>query len=880
MFNLIFIGLSLGLFAFVLFFFADGSRKCEEKQEYKGPGVGGSNPVAAGPGSSGLFTSGSVKTLLFSGSALLIFSVYLFVRSYWDFIPDYWKFASLAIVTTLIYGTGCRLWRLKTTPKTATTLLLLGLALVPFNVYAGNVLVFGRTLSADWSWFIGSVLFLPLALTTAKMIPIAPLGFLIGGSVLSAAFFGVRSWQGSEALQSAALAASTLIVLIVRVLNKSDEDIETGLMVLVHSGLLAVFAFLSFHRFFWAGPGQLETMATLIFFGASHALISRYYEPSYAYPASVSFVAATIFFVRFLGVPLYKYGYFLIPAGMASLLRAWTFERGKREELAKPYFLAGQLSLAASLIALAPAFSLSVHPGMGPLMIVLFAATAAYAAGGALYREPFYTYASGIVLLFVTWTMVWSHSLDFSFGILYFTAAACGFLLFGFAGGYADEDQIGQPLTVLGLATLSISVAMLAGRWGSQLMETGTLMSQMSPSQLDAGLWTGIMSLAAYGFLAAVKKKEGFLYPALVSATWVYICCLQKVSLPIDLLHMSGIVMAALAVHYALESLGKSESARCFALWGQMAAVFIGWGALASQSSQGTAALLLCALCFLPGLWRGSAVHAVLFLAALYTADYLWYSQLGGVLGIISWAEYALQLILVNLAVICLRTILTYARPQVSIEPFRVFGLMFSVLSLVLSLHDVNIAWQVFLVYGIVGLTVSYLHYEGRYAHIPWILILAACELFLKARHVEYIEAYTLPVAIFMLAAGRAVGTQNKGMRDFLYGMAQIMIYAPSSIQAMNETWEWHGIFLGVSSLSMMVYGIHQRSRIIVFPSFCILIGNGLLQSRQYFLTVPRWIYLGLGGITLLTLGGLFEFQREVIYKVKDRFSQTVEEWD
>ena len=58
------------------------------------------------------------------------------------------------------------------------------------------------------------------------------------------------------------------------------------------------------------------------------------------------------------------------------------------------------------------------------------------------------------------------------------------------------------------------------------------------------------------------------------------------------------------------------------------------------------------------------------------------------------------------------------------------------------------------------------------------------------------------------------------------------------------------------------------------------LVANGFVQSRQFFLTVPRWIYLGAGGLTLLSLGGLFEFQRELLDKVRTKTSGALEGWD
>jgi hypothetical protein len=662
-------------------------------------------------------------------------------------------------------------------------------------------------------------------------------------------------------------------------LSRAEESVKKELILVLNAAVAGTFLVLGFERFFWEASTQTPTVATLLVLGATLAVMSRTLSAAYAYAAAICFLGAGVVLLRHLHVPLYKCGYSFVPIGLICLLRAWTFERSNRAALANLYFYAGHLALVGSLLAILPTYIYHGQANLGSLLGILLGLMAVYSLGGGLYRQSFYTYAGGAALLFVTWTLIWHRNADFSIGVLFFTATACLLLLAGFIGEQTNEEQIGAPLTLLGLGTLSLAIALLAGKWGNQFLTTGKLLETLPPDQISAGLWTGGLSTLAYAFLAAAKKRVQFLYAALFSGTWVYIMWLEKIHWPIHLLNMSWVVAVSMIFFYILHASGKPSAARAFALWGEIMTFFIAAAAVISPTPIALKAVAVSTLSMLPSVWIGDSRLVFQFLMGTYLFHFLWFRQVYSLQNPAEWAVYALQLIAVNLGVVCLRTAVTLTRPDNSIEPYRIFAFFFSIVSLGLALFDFQIAWQVYLCYGLLALAVSYVHYQGRYIHVGTILLLISCELFLYSRDIIYVEAYTFPVAMYILAFGYAM-RERKDLRDFLYGASMVILYLPSSIKAMNETWEWHGIFLGVSSLLLMLFGIHQRNKFLTFGSLVVLLVNGSFQSHQFFLTVPRWIYLGLGGITLIALGGLFEFQRETLINMKQRVADSFEEWD
>jgi hypothetical protein len=839
----------------------------------------GAPPKKKDDGESGLFSSTSVNLMLLTGTALFIFSVYLFVRSYWEAIPPQAKLLGLNVLTLLIYGAGYHLVSKKRIPRTAKTLIFLGLAMLPFNVYAANVLVLNSALSINLSWTIGSALMLLGGLATISIVPAMPVGALIGLSVEGLCYFGALAyaWPSQGAL--AALAAGAAILLMFVAGMKSNENIRVGIFYVVVGAACYDLIRMGTFGFFIHETTQIYSVINLSAMGVVFAILARGWDSKFAYAAGVFFLGAGAMLMRHLQVPVYEYGYCFVPTGFVALLRAWTFERAHRSNLARPYFWLGQMALLVAVLCVAPVFSMSRDINVLSMMLILGATTSVYAVAGAFYKNPFFSYASGLVIFYVMALLVWQQNMDFSAGTLYFSMLACGMVAAGSIGQSVNDKQVGFPLTAMGLFSLTVAMSLMAGRLGDQLYTTGRLIDIMPADQLRAGLWTGCLSAIAYVLVAAFRKRVVLLYPALFSVTWVYVCGLQVMQVPLTLFTAGWIVVASMAVSYLLRSIKYQPAARCFGLWAEMAALFIASGALYVPTPLALSAVLLCTLAFIPALSFGDEDQVTSFLLGVYLSHYLWFLQSATHALPNGIAQYSLQLVALNIGVVFLRTLVSRFKPENPVNPYRLVAFMFSIISGVLSLNDFNIAWQVYLAYGILAVAVSLVHYEGRYLHVGAILLLISAELFFAAQKVHYIELYTLPPAVFLLWAG----FQQRGVpetRDFLYGVALVLLYLPSSVESMREAWAWHGIFLGIASLLVMLMGMHQRSRLLTFASAFVLVANGFIQSRQFFLTVPRWFYLGSGGLTLISLGGLFEFQRDALISTRKKVFSTFEAWD
>lgn len=837
-------------------------------------------PIGSTPteieGPSGLFSSTGITAVLFSGAALVITSAYLFVRSYWTSVPDALKFSGFSLLTALLLGVGLNLLRRGRVPKTAGTLIAVALFIVPFNGLAADRWILSGLLSQSQVVAWGAGLLLAFALLVSRKIPTALMGIVTGLSVMATLHFSSLSLNLGDQITLSIVSLGVLSTLGILFVQENLSFWARGLQAAAQVAGLWVLGWLMLFHFYLPEPSQWPTVATLVLLGIGAALQARKVHPAFAHFTGAFLLGAGALVLHQWARPVYTYGYFFIPAGMVALLRAWSLERDGRTALARPYFHWGQMAIAGSLLTVLPVFRLGAQAPLLPTLGVLMIAMAAYTAAGTMYRQSAYSYGGGLVALLFVFTFTWGRGLDFASATLFFTLAACAFLLVGAVGAKADQEFVEGPFVLLGLGTLTVAMALLAGRWGQDVFSTGRLIPDLPLDQARAGLWTGGLSVLAYGFLSGVKKKPAFLYPALLSATWVFVCFLGMNGIPVTLVHVGWIVAASMALHYAFLAARLPDWARSFSLWSEMLFAGMGVVALVAAPSGSINGVVVAGLAFLPGLFlkRSDLIEALL--VAVYLGHNLLFRKFHPHFDL---ALYGLHLIPVNCGVVFLRALVTLRRTEVPVTPFRWTAFVFSALSLLLTMGNPHLAWQGFLAYGVLALGVSLILYEGRYLHVGGVLLLLGAEIFFHDSGVQRLELFLAPMATYLFAMGYARRT-NRPLRDFLYGIALVLLYLPASVNALVGTWGWSGLFLALTSATLLVFGIHQKSRFVAIPSFVILLANTILQSRGFFLSVPQEVYMGLGGLVLLSLGGLFEFRRETVLKLKEKIADTWQMWD
>jgi hypothetical protein len=426
---------------------------------------------------------------------------------------------------------------------------------------------------------------------------------------------------------------------------------------------------------------------------------------------------------------------------------------------------------------------------------------------------------------------------------------------------------------------MSLSLAVTAGHWAEPILSGKAAHSGLPPEQLSTALVVALLGALAYAAVGWFRKRSEFLYPALASATLAYVFILEKLSVAVDPLTVSWVVAASLGACYVLDIIDWEKPSRCFAVWGEVFAAVVAVWSLSSPAATALPAVTVCLLAFLPGLWVGRMDLVAGAVMGGYLLHWLWFDKTAHGKA----ADYAMQLLLVNCVMVAVRTLLSTLRPAASVDPFRVLVAAFSALSLLLVVTDADTAWQLYSAYGVLALVVSLVHYDGKHLWGGAALLLCGYEFFLSASHVTQTEAYTVPPALFLLVCGHMLEGETKQRReqqDALFVAGQLVLYLPSFVQALDETWQLHGVFVGMASLALVLWGMTCKKKSLTTLSLLVMLVNAGVQSRQMFYAIPRWAYLALGGLTLVGLGGMFEFKSDSLAKLKDTVAQKLDSQD
>jgi hypothetical protein len=131
-------------------------------------------------------------------------------------------------------------------------------------------------------------------------------------------------------------------------------------------------------------------------------------------------------------------------------------------------------------------------------------------------------------------------------------------------------------------------------------------------------------------------------------------------------------------------------------------------------------------------------------------------------------------------------------------------------------------------------------------------LLGVAYVLRLAASDVDVVEAYTLPFAAFLLAAGLWAMRKKDGpssVRAVLPGMALAMV--PSLPQALDEPASLRALLLGIGAAVALGVGVWRRWQVPFVAGAIVLAVLTVANLGPVALAVPRWTLLAVAGVVL-----------------------------
>ncbi|MET8836320.1 hypothetical protein ABZV78_20690 [Micromonospora sp. NPDC004540] len=144
--------------------------------------------------------------------------------------------------------------------------------------------------------------------------------------------------------------------------------------------------------------------------------------------------------------------------------------------------------------------------------------------------------------------------------------------------------------------------------------------------------------------------------------------------------------------------------------------------------------------------------------------------------------------------------------------------------------------------------------------------------LLLAAGGVAVLEAYTLPAAALALGAGLLALRSRPGLNSWLAlgpGLGAALLPSLLSVLAAPDPQPARRLALGLVALGAVLGGATRRWQAPVLLGAATLVPLALHELARGWDLLPRWIYLGLGGLALITLAATYERRRRDLARLR-----------
>ncbi|MFG2164113.1 SCO7613 C-terminal domain-containing membrane protein [Micromonospora chersina] len=144
--------------------------------------------------------------------------------------------------------------------------------------------------------------------------------------------------------------------------------------------------------------------------------------------------------------------------------------------------------------------------------------------------------------------------------------------------------------------------------------------------------------------------------------------------------------------------------------------------------------------------------------------------------------------------------------------------------------------------------------------------------LLLAAGGVAVLEAYTLPAAALALGAGLLALRSRPGLNSWLAlgpGLGAALLPSLVSVLAAPDPQPARRLALGLVALGAVLGGAARRWQAPVVLGTATLVPLALHELARGWDLLPRWIFLGLGGLALIALAATYERRRRDLARLR-----------
>ena len=154
----------------------------------------------------------------------------------------------------------------------------------------------------------------------------------------------------------------------------------------------------------------------------------------------------------------------------------------------------------------------------------------------------------------------------------------------------------------------------------------------------------------------------------------------------------------------------------------------------------------------------------------------------------------------------------------------------------------------------------------------------------------KYIETeiYLLPWIILSILLSKKVWIGYEKVMKHIQTIILLLITVTLVIDALNSNTIYDAIIVGTLSMISILSGMHFKIKSYFFVGIGVLLLNIMIQTRPLWGNTPWWVYLLLGGTTLIGFASFYEWQKQkvnhngenIIQSKKKKIIEKLKEWN
>lgn len=199
----------------------------------------------------------------------------------------------------------------------------------------------------------------------------------------------------------------------------------------------------------------------------------------------------------------------------------------------------------------------------------------------------------------------------------------------------------------------------------------------------------------------------------------------------------------------------------------------------------------------------------------------------------------------------------------VPLRSVGVVGLLVSLIGAVVGANNVASSLT-FWIAGAALLADAWYHRNIYWGYAGVGMFVAAIWYLLRNWNVTQLQAYVMPFAFWLVAAGWSEKRLGRRQAYMIMTMLGLLVLMGSALWQ-SLTGVWYSALLGVESLVALVWGIRTRTRGYVQLAILSLLGNGIVLFWFGFANLDKWLQLSVVGLLLLLIGLVALFRREQV---------------